>query len=148
MPNTGTNITSSVLSFAMPAVIGMTDHLHEWAHHRLGVSLGPNITPDACNDTAPTSLIQQGPTDGPRPGTLDVRVRAQVTAAVEAALRTSGSETQGKPTTSGAGQCNDNTHQYSKFQLDKLKGFCCMRTVTNLSVIWEYFKSTKDVDAQ
>jgi hypothetical protein len=37
---------------------------------------------------------------------------------------------------------------YSEFQLAKLKGYCCVHSFLNLPPIWEYFKSTKDVDAQ
>jgi hypothetical protein len=38
-PGTGVNSTSSILSFAMPAIMGSTDHLHEWAHNRLALTL-------------------------------------------------------------------------------------------------------------
>ena len=37
---------------------------------------------------------------------------------------------------------------FSKYQLAKLKGFCCIRTNAGPPKIWDYFKSTKEVDAQ
>jgi hypothetical protein len=148
LAGTGTNSTSSVLSVAMPAVIGATDHLQEWAHNRLEISLGPARAPPASEDTPTQRSGQQGHGNDQRQGSLDVGVLAQVTAAVVAAFRTGNGEPMPAVDPQRSGQRNEDTRQYSEFQLAKLKGFCCMRTNANLPVIWEYFKSTKDVDAQ
>jgi hypothetical protein len=37
---TGINVMSSILSFAMSAIMGTTDRLHEWAHEQIAMMLG------------------------------------------------------------------------------------------------------------
>jgi hypothetical protein len=69
----------------------------------------------------------------------------QVTAAVVAALRAG--EAHQSQTTDSA-KSSDEQKPYSEFQVAKLKGFSCVRNEENLQPIWDYFRSTKDVDAQ
>jgi hypothetical protein len=45
-------------------------------------------------------------------------------------------------------KAEEDQRTYSKNQLTKLKGFCCVKTSAGLPEIWDYFKSTKEVDAQ
>ena len=73
---------------------------------------------------------------------------AQVTAAVLAAFRAgNGLDTTETPAR-GTGRTSDEPKAYSEYQLAKLKGFCCVRNESGLPPIWEYFRSTKEVDAQ
>lgn len=72
---------------------------------------------------------------------------ANMTAAIVAALQAqntpeggTGRHNQDKP--------GEDYRPHSKFQLAKLKGFCCMWTNADPPPIWGYFKSTKDVDTQ
>jgi hypothetical protein len=73
----------------------------------------------------------------------------QVAAAVIAVLRAEegGRSTDGTNNREG-GSKGDDVHPYSECQLAKLNGSWCVHSVSNLPPIWEYFKSTKDVDAQ
>ena len=150
-PGTGVNSTSSVLSFAMPAIMGSTEHLYEWAHNRLGVTLHHHTTAgttgegqDGGSSRRPVSNNQPAV-----PGVgLEPTVLAQVAAAVVAAFRT-GTGTDGQE--AGVRHASTSVEEpkaYSEFQLAKLKGFCCIRNNSSLPPIWEYFRSTKEVDAQ
>ena len=90
-PGTGVNATSSVLSFAMPAIMGSTNHLHEWAHKRLALTLqhhdkeGANVA--RTNDGGTQAPPQEGQ---PKPMGVGLKptVLAQVAAAIVAAFRT------------------------------------------------------------
>jgi hypothetical protein len=146
---TGADASSSLISFAMPAIMGSTDHLHEWAHNRLTITLGPRdqnrvLTPGQ------TDLTNSASNAGVRMGAgpIDMAMLAQVTAAVMKAIRAGGGQgtTDGDPR--GMGKSTDDQKVYSEYQLAKLKGFCCMRHNSGLPTIWDYFKSTKEVDAQ
>jgi hypothetical protein len=79
---------------------------------------------------------------------LEPTVLAQVAAAVVAAFRT-GTGMDGEDTgVRHTSTSTEETKAYSEFQLAKLKGFCCVRNNSGLQPIWEYFRSTKEVDAQ
>lgn len=43
---------------------------------------------------------------------------------------------------------SDDPKLYNEFQLAKLRGFSCIRTIAAIQPIWEYFHSTKEVVAQ
>lgn len=138
---TGPNSSSSLLSFTMPAIMGCTDHLHEWAHTRLTFTLPPHSLPDTTSPQGANPTSQQ--TGQPH---VDVTTLAQVTAAIMTAVRAgSGQDGMG---TDARGLGKDDQRTYSEYQLAKLKGFCCVRTNVDLPKIWDYFKSTKEVDAQ
>jgi hypothetical protein len=143
---TGTNSSSSVLSFATPAIFGTTDHLQEWAHRRLELTLGkrPETAVQERQDRERNAA--SGTLQGTQPTGVDVAMLAQVTAAVVAAIR---AEDKGRPAddSNNLGTTKGEDRPYSEFQLAKLKGFCCVRSTSNLPPIWEYFKTTKDVDA-
>lgn len=150
-PGTGANATSSLLSFAMPAIMGSTEHLHEWAHNRLAVTMPRNgVDSHPCTAAASTGENASSPS-GNRShttGTVDPGMLAQVTAAVVAAFRASGGADVGEGAARGTAKSAEDTKAYSEFQLAKLKGFCCVRTHDGLPTIWEYFRTTKEVDAQ
>jgi hypothetical protein len=76
---------------------------------------------------------------------MDVTLVAQITAAVLAALRTSGAGSGG--TIDEATRPNDEGKAYSTFQLAKLKGFCGVVDNCDIPPIWDYFRTTKDIDA-
>jgi hypothetical protein len=88
---TGVNATSSVLSFAMLAIMGSTDHLLEWAHKRLALTLqhhykeGANVA--RTNDGGTQALPQEGQPKPTGVG-LEPTVLGQVAAAIVAAFRT------------------------------------------------------------
>lgn len=148
---TGANATSSILSFAMPAVLGSSEHLHEWAHHRLALTLTSPTSKKANHDSSQLSQAQQSPRNfGSRPsGTaVEVGLLAQVTAAVVAAFRAGNGVDSTETPARGTGRTSDEPKAYSEYQLAKLKGFCCVRNESGLPPIWEYFRSTKEVDAQ
>jgi hypothetical protein len=140
---TGPNASSSTVSFAMPAIVGCTDHLHEWAHNRLTITLPP--APD--NAHSGNSSAAAGTRDGisNNQPQIEVGLLAQVTAAVLAAVR-AGNGQEAMPA-GIPGRAGDECKPYSEYQLAKLKGFCCVRTNAGLPEIWDYFKSTKEVDA-
>ena len=146
-PGTGTNITSSMLSFVTPAVLGTTEHFHSWAHSRLLATLGP-VEEATTSDEQRNNRVEDAVRRvGVNAGQLDVSMIAQVTAAVVAALR---AETQGE---NGVGadrqpKTSDAPKPLSEYQLAKLKGFSCVRSEASLQPIWSYFRSTKEVDAQ
>jgi hypothetical protein len=119
---TGTNTSSSVLSFTMPAILGTTDHLHEWAHKRLAITLGPKTTKPGQTENSQT-LNGTSQRQGPQREAVDVTMLAQVTTAVVAAIR--------------AGEGQQMEHRFLLCSL-----------VIKHTPIWEYFKTTKDVDAQ
>lgn len=73
-----------------------------------------------------------------------VSMVAQVTAVVVAAMRAG--DAHASSTAERA--TKDEQKPYSEYQLAKLKGFSCIRNEAHLQPIWEYFRSTKDVDAQ
>jgi hypothetical protein len=73
---------------------------------------------------------------------------AQVTAAVVAAFRTGGGDERADSGAHNNGKGTEDAKAYTDFQLAKLKGFCCVRNNSNLPTIWEYFQTTKEVDAQ
>jgi hypothetical protein len=82
---TGANVLSSILSFAMPVVLGTMDHLHEWAHNWLKLTLGKHTAITV--PTGNTSQEHENNTQGHAPmGEVDVSMLAQVTAAVVAAI--------------------------------------------------------------
>jgi hypothetical protein len=147
-PGTDTNSASSMISFATPAVLGMSGHLHTWAHNKLQSTLG---SPHGSNEPPPDQGTGDRGTAGSASGehrTMDVNIITQVTAAVVAALR---AEQQNGTQTSKAraeGRTAETQKSYSEFQLAKLKGFSCVRTESSLQPIWQYFKSTKEVDTQ
>jgi hypothetical protein len=150
-PGTGVNANSSVLSFAMPAILGSTEHLHEWAHKRLALTLvlptGETTSPDRGQGP-----IAQQPASNPNPGSagglVEAGLLAQVAAAVVAAFRAGNGLDSTETPARGRGKASDAPTAYSEFQLAKLKGFCCVRNDSGLPPIWEYFRSTKEVDAQ
>lgn len=149
-PGMGVNTSSSILSFAMPTIMGSTEHLFEWAHNRLAVTLTHRE-----KDNQPCGLTgqrreQYAPPDRntQHTTTVDPGVLAQVTAAVVAAFRASGGPDNGEGTARGSGKAAEEAKAYSEFQLSKLKGFCCVHTDSRLPTIWEYFRTTKEVDTQ
>ena len=73
---------------------------------------------------------------------------AQVTAAIMAAIWAEGGHDIGTMDLRGTGKAAEKQRAYSEYQLAKLKGFCCVWTNADLPEIWDYFKSTKEVDAQ
>ena len=80
----GANMTSSLLSFALPAICSNTKHLHAWAHGRLSFTLD-KTTPDSMAKSMQQKgrrAEHQGATNIPD----TVTVIAQVTSAVVAAL--------------------------------------------------------------
>jgi hypothetical protein len=79
---------------------------------------------------------------------MDVNMLAQVTAAVMAAVRASNGQDGMPADTRGMGQSTEDPRTFSEYQLAKLKGFCCIRTNAGLPEIWDYFKSTKEVDTK
>ena len=74
---------------------------------------------------------------------------AQVTAAVVAALLAE-SQTMATDAEVRLTRPVDAPKQYSDFQIAKtnLKGFSCVWNEASLQPIWQYFRSTKEVDAQ
>lgn len=147
---TGANATSSVLSFAMPAILGSTDHLHEWAHHRLGLTLVHSNALEGTQEGATQASSSHGATAQRHPsGTvMEAGMLAQVTAAVVAAFRAGNGLDSSETVSRGSGKTTEDMKAYSEYQLAKLKGFCCVRNNSSLPTIWEYFRSTKEVDAQ
>jgi hypothetical protein len=79
---------------------------------------------------------------------MDVSIIAQVTAAVVAALRAEQHQGSTRTEPQGDGRTAESQKGYSEFQLAKLKGFSCVRAESSLQPIWQYFKSTKELDAQ
>lgn len=146
-PGSGTNSGSSILSFVTPAVLGASEHLQEWAHHRLATTL-PQPTTFNSNPGAAAGHNRQllGELSGVAnsEGGAPVSMVAQVTAAVVAAMRAG--EAQASSATDKSAK--EDQKPYSEYQLAKLKGFSCIRNEAHLQPIWEYFRSTKDVDAQ
>jgi hypothetical protein len=144
----GMNANSSMLAFATPSVFATTEHFQEWAHHRLNTTLGNTVSSD---DASPAgNLAQKGPntgTDGGSNCTTDIGMITWVMAAVVGASRV---EAPAVPahTDDQAARPSNAPKPYSKFQLAKLKGFSCVRTDALLQPIWQYFRSTKEVDAQ
>lgn len=146
-PGTGTNATSSLLSFVTPAIMGASEHLQEWAHTRLSITL-PKTTSNNVDSSSQGDQGRQGvntseavPGGG---GETPVSMVAQVTAAVVAAMRAG----EAQVASSTEKSSKEDQKPYSEFQLAKLKGFSCVRNDEHLQPIWEYFRSTKDVDAQ
>jgi hypothetical protein len=146
-PGTGTNATSSLLSFVTPAIMGASEHLQEWAHTRLAITL-PKTTSNNVDSSSQGDQGRQGvntseavPGGG---GETPVSMVAQVTAAEVAAMRAG----EAQVASSTEKSSKEDQKPYSEFQLAKLKGFSCVRNDEHLQPIWEYFRSTKDVDAQ
>jgi hypothetical protein len=81
---TGPNASSSTLSFAMPVILGTAEHLHEWAHKRLALTVGS--TGADPSPARPTNTGNPGEWESQREG-VDMATLAQVTAAVIAAIR-------------------------------------------------------------
>ena len=84
-PVTGVNGTSSTLSFAMLAIMGSTEHLHEWAHNRLSVTLpqwGANNQPQSVEDLTGTQSTPPGRNTQHASRAVDPSMLAHVTAAV------------------------------------------------------------------
>jgi hypothetical protein len=79
---------------------------------------------------------------------VNVSMLAQVTAAVVAVIRADEAGCPADSTSNPGHHKGDETQPYNKFQLAKLKGFCCLCSLSSLPLIWEYFKTTEDVDAQ
>lgn len=146
-PGSGTNSGSSLLSFVTPAIMGTSEHLQEWAHHRLATTLPPATTinssfsPDGGRGR---QLFGEGTGGTGTAREAPVSMVAQVTAAVVAAMRAG--EAQAVSTADRT--TKEEQKPYSEYQLAKLKGFSCIRNEAHLQPIWEYFRSTKDVDAQ
>ena len=141
-PGTGVNATSSLLSFAMPAILGSTDHLHEWAHNRLAITLASSG--EAVDKGTLVNGVDRAAASGshqPQPSTIGIEptMLAQVTAAVMVAFRTGSGLKVGKQGARSAGKATDDAKPYSEFQLAKLKGFCCVQNNLSLPPIWEYF---------
>jgi hypothetical protein len=84
----------------------------------------------------------------PSGSAVDAGMLAQVTATVVAMFRAGNGITSTETTVRGGGKATDDAKAYSEFQLAKLKGFCCVRNNSGLPTIWEYFRSTKEVNAQ
>jgi hypothetical protein len=147
-PSTGETQRSSLLVSPITPIFG-SPALHKWAAMRLSMTLGPAPThrPDTGqSNTTPqqnSTLSSNTPT---QPQQLDVALIAQVTTAVMAAMRMGGGilATTFKEE---APRTMDNTKPYSAFQLAKLKGFCSVLEDCDIPPIWDYFHSTKDVDA-
>lgn len=147
-PLAGDAVKSSQLAFSVTPIIG-SQTLHKWASARLAATLGP-AKPTGPSQAPPQGHMMGGqPQTTSTPGTpqqMDVSLVAQVTAAVLAALRASG-------TTSGGGgeeatiKQTEDAKVYSTFQLAKLKGFCGVLDNCDIPPIWDYFRTTKDVDA-
>ena len=72
----------------------------------------------------------------------------QVTAAVLAAVWAGNGQDGTVNNPQGMQKATEDQRTFSKYQLVKLKGFCCVRTKAGLPEIWDYFKSTKEVHAQ
>lgn len=147
-PATGDGPKSSLMSFPVTPVIGSVA-LHKWAMARLAFTLGTPTTISQAAVPPPDradrhELPSTNPT--PTPPQLDVNLVAQVTAAVMAALRAN-SGSMGGTLEDGAAKQADESKQYSTFQLAKLKGFCGIVHNSDIPPIWDYFRSTKDVDA-
>jgi hypothetical protein len=80
------------------------------------------------------------------PHQSEVTLVAQVTAAVLAALQASGTSGGVGVDESASLQSND-AKTYTTFQLAKLKGFCGVLDNCDIPPIWDYFRTTKEVDA-
>lgn len=136
-PGTGTNASSSLVSFAMPAILGSTEHLHEWAHSRLHITLGLGTAskketpgqPEGCQQLTNHMSWAAGQSQ------MEVTMIAQVTAAVMAAVRAGGSTGSTDADPRGTGKPVKDPRTYSEYQLAKLKGFCCIRTNAALPTI-------------
>ncbi|KAL3788682.1 hypothetical protein HJC23_001881 [Cyclotella cryptica] len=148
-PGTGTNANSSLLSFVTPAILGTTEHFHAWAHARLLATLGPvdGTTASPMQGTDNNNNAVSARSAGSHSGQLDVGIIAQVTAAVVAALRAE-SQVDSGDTAERQPRTLDAPKPLSDYQLAKLKGFSCVRSEAALQPIWQYFRSTKEVDAQ
>jgi hypothetical protein len=147
-PATGDSPKSSLLSFPITPIIGSVA-LHKWATARLAFTLGPPTgSSQAAHSTTPGSEHRAEPnaSQAPTPPQLDVSLIAQVTAAVMAALRANNGSIGGA-IEDGTSKQADESKQYSTFQLAKLKGFCGIIHNSDIPPIWNYFRSTKDVDA-
>ena len=79
---------------------------------------------------------------------VDPGMLAQVTAAVVAAFRAGGGMDMIDGSIRGTEKLTEEAKAYSKFQLAKLKGFCCVCNHSGLLTIWEYFCTSKEVDVQ
>jgi hypothetical protein len=139
---------SSLLAFPVNPIIGSMA-LHKWASKRLTETLGMTNPSDqgglTQNNQPSSASIPAGTTPAPAPA-LDVALIAQVTAAVVAALRTNDNAVVGVQAEGGA-RSTEEARAYTSFQLAKLKGFCCVYENANIPPIWDYFTTTKDVDA-
>ena len=147
-PTTGDTQKSSMVAFPVTAIIGSMA-LHKWATSRLAFTLGSPIQPLRGAPAMREHRNQQElapPTPPAAPPQLDVSLVAQVTATVMAALRANGGGMGTAPHEEPTRQTDD-SKPYSTFQLAKLKGFCCVLDNGDIPPIWDYFRSTKDVDA-
>lgn len=82
-PGIGMNTTSSLLSFAMPAVIGPMEHLQEWAHNRLRLTIESMDPPESDKRTTlPQAHLQPMTREA-----IDVTMLANMTAVKVAALQ-------------------------------------------------------------
>ena len=147
-PATGDGPKSSIMSFPVTPIIGSVA-LHKWATARLAFTLGTPTTNSQAAVTPRDGTDRHEPSSSAQPPTtpqLDVNLVAQVTAAVMAALRAN-SGGVGGAFEEGAPRQADESKQFSTFQLAKLKGFCGIVHNCDIPPIWDYFRSTKDVDA-
>jgi hypothetical protein len=111
-PGTGANSTSSVLSFAMPAILGSTDHLHEWAHNRLALTLVHSMEEDRAQGhgvrlNAPYASWESQ--THPSGSVVEAGMLAQVTAAVVAAFRAGNGLDSTEATVRSSGKSTDKT---------------------------------------
>jgi len=147
-PTAGDTQKSSMLAFPVAAIIGSVA-LHKWATARLTFTLGSASHP---SHGAPSPWEHNNrqelapPTPPAASQQLDVTLVAQVTAAVMAALRANGGGLGASPDDETT-RHTDDSKPYSTFQLAKLIGFCCVLDNCDIPPIWDYFRSTKDVDA-
>lgn len=139
---------SSLLAFPINPIIGSIA-LHKWACKRLAETLGMTKPPaqgGLTQNNQPSSVSNPADTTPAPAPALDVALIAQVTAAVVAALRTKDNVAAGMQAEGGV-RSTDEARAYTPFQLAKLKGFCCVYENAKIPPIWDYFTTTKDVDA-
>lgn len=144
----GDAVRSSQIAFTLTPIIG-TVALQKWAAKRLLETLGPMraVAQGALTQNNQPSSASSPVVNGPAPApALDVAMIAQVTAAVMAALRTNESAALATQCEGGA-RTTDEARTYTPFQLAKLKGFCGVYENAGIPPIWDYFSSTKDIDA-
>lgn len=141
------NAPSSLLSFSMLAIMGAMEHLQEWVHIRLLITIEGMVPTEEFPARGTTTMTPPAqPTGG---GAVNEAMLAQVAAVVlGAAMRSRDLQEGGNCESGGSNKAVNDNKSYIDFQLTRLKEFCCVQTNANLLPRWDYFKSTKDVDSQ